>query len=129
MARQKVTIDNLSDVVGDILKDYADEVTEETKKSVHKVALAGVKALKSESQAKVKKTGKYAKGWRTFSKTTSDGQSEKLYNAAKPGLTHLLEKGHAKRGGGRVQGIPHISTVEEKLIEALPKELTENLSK
>lgn len=124
MAKQKVTVDNLADVVGDILKDYADDVTEVTKEAVHQVALAGVKALKSESP---KKTGKYAKGWRTWSNTTRLGQEEKLYNAAKPTLTHLLEDGHAKRGGGRVPGIKHVQPVREELSKALPKEVKKSI--
>lgn len=125
MARQKVTIDNLADVVGDILQDYVDDVNEVSKEAIHKTALAGVKALKSESP---KKTGKYSKGWRTFSNTTRTQQTEKIYNAAKPTLTHLLEKGHAKRGGGRVPGKPHVQPVMDELEKTLPKEVAKSIS-
>lgn len=118
--RQKVTADNLSEVLAGVIEDYVDGVSEGLNKSIHRVALDGVKALKSNSNEKVKLTGKYAKGWRTKSRTDKvTGQSETLYNAAKPGLTHLLEYGHANRDGSRTPGIEHIRPIEQEVIAAV----------
>lgn len=98
-----------------ILKEYTSEVESEIEKLSKEIADESIKELKATSP---KLTGKYAKGW----SKRKQGSGYIIYNKNKPGLTHLLEKGHAKRGGvGRVAGIPHIEPVEAKAMDKFEK--------
>ena len=71
-------------------------------------------------------TGAYAKGW-TVLKGREDACSINMivYCRKRWRLTHLLEHGHAKRGGGRVAARPHIAPAQE----AGEKELEELINK
>ena len=63
---------------------------------------------KSISLKSPKNKGDYAKGW-TRKKDNVGGEVRYIiYNKKKGSIAHLLEFGHAKQGGGRVSGIPHI---------------------
>ena len=110
-----IPIDGLADAINEGLKEYADLATEDVKKAVKKSA----KAVKDQinSSAPVW-TGRYAKSWKV--KTTAESSTsleQTVYSPSRYMLTHLLEKGHAKRGGGRVRAIPHIAPAEEMGIE------------
>lgn len=111
----KVTIDNLADTVQEILDEYEGEIEEKMDEIVKRVGKAGVSALKSSSRSTFGGTGKYASGWTSQVETNRYGTVVTIYNKY-PGLPHLLENGHAKRGGGRVQGRTHIAPVEEKMV-------------
>ena len=128
---KKVGIEGLEDALGQILSEYVDEVQRGTANAVSKVSRRASKALREESQRTFgSPDGKYryAKGWR--SKTQKDrmgGATAVVYNATAPGLTHLLERGHANRDGGRTEGRTHIEPVEKLVEEAFKKELEQIL--
>lgn len=116
----KVNIGDMASAVQKDLDQYAKVTAESIKKAVEKTAKEAVKELKSSSP---KKTGRYAKSWRQKRERISSSGEEIVVYAGVYQLTHLLENGHAKRGGGRVDGIPHIKPVEEKSVKRLEEEI------
>lgn len=102
------------------LREYTEEVEESIAQIIKEDVEAAVKELKDTSP---KKTGEYARGWTSKKETTDGGLKMTIYNKTKPQLTHLLEFGHAKRGGGRVSARPHIAPVEEKLIDKVTRDI------
>lgn len=51
-----------------------------------------------------------------------------VHSANRYQIAHLLEHGHAKRGGGRVAARPQIAAAEEKGIRDLEDRIKEGLS-
>lgn len=109
-----IKVDQLANEISKALREYTTEVEEGLEEVKKEVAKEGVKQLKKTSP---KLTGDYAKGWRV----KRVGTAQVIHNATDYQLTHLLEKGHAKRGGGRVPPKVHIAPVEEKVIEEFEK--------
>ncbi len=103
--------DELSDAVMEGLKEYAALATDELKKAAKEAGQNAKKELKSTSP---KRTGEYRKSW-TYKQTgeTSNTINVTVYSKNRYMLTHLLEYGHAKRGGGRVPPKPHIGEAQD----------------
>jgi hypothetical protein len=131
-SRHKVTLDTFSTELKKILDEYADEVTENVQEVTKKVARKGAQAVKSESLSTFKdvhlKKGRYGSGWTSTVETGRLSAQGIIYNKKYPGLPHLLEHGHAMRGGGRVPGKAHIAPVEKKIVEMYEKEIIHDLS-
>ena len=82
--------------------------------------------IKNESPKSNRKSGgAYASSW---VKSKEKGKI-KIHNKKHYRLTHLLERGHAKRNGGRTKAMPHIEPVEQFVIETFPKKLEERLGR
>ncbi len=99
------------------LREFTTDVVEEIDRQAIKIANKTVKELKRTSPRRFHGGRHYADGW---GRRKVDG-SQVVYNKAKPGLTHLLEHGHALWQGGRARAIPHILPAEEKAIKAYEK--------
>lgn len=115
-------IDKLNTTITKILQEYSGEISTDLAEATRKVAQAGVTALRQQSRANFKGTGEYAKGWKKLYEEKRLTSYAILYNDHYS-LPHLLEFGHAKRGGGRTQGRPHIEPVEEQLIQQFQREV------
>lgn len=123
---KKVTTDTLADSIRDILEEYGDEVKGSLDEITKKIAQKGQQAVKNESKSKL--NGKrYWKGWKVDLQVGRLDTKATIYNESLPGLPHLLEYGHAKRGGGRVQGTVHIAPVEEQLVNEFEKQVRSKL--
>ena len=108
---KKVSIDQMADAIEKELEEYKDLTALEVKTAVKN---AGNTVKKEISANAPVKSGRYAKSWRT--KTTAETSTKlegTVYSPSRDMLAHLLEHGHAKRGGGRVRAIPHIAPAEE----------------
>ena len=123
---EKIKPEHLSEVIMEGLEEYKNLSTDAMKEAVEKTA----KNVKKEIQSKAPvRTGKYKKSWKV---TKTDENAEKLVMTVHAGryqLTHLLEHGHAKRGGGRVAAIPHIAPAEADGVKELEDEITDALEK
>ena len=112
-----VSIDEMASAINEGLEEYANLSAQGVKSAVRKTS----KAVKDQINGSAPvRTGRYAKSWKVKTKAESSQSLEQtVYSPNRYMLSHLLEKGHAKRGGGRVRAIPHIEPAEEMGIEML----------
>lgn len=110
---KKTPIDKLDTAIKKILDDYGDDVSRDASEVTKKMAQKGATAVNQQAAAKFG-GNKYRKSWTSQYEETRLTSTAVIYSKM-PGLPHLLENGHAKRNGGRWNGVEHIKPVEEKL--------------
>lgn len=122
-----VSVDGLAAAIMDNLQTYTEEVTEGIKDAEDLTAKECKENLEADSP--VGATGKYKKGWKVTVTLNTLSEKHTVIHNKEYRLTHLLEKGHAKCGGGRTRAFSHIKPNEEKAnadFEKRVKEVIEN---
>ena len=118
---------DLERAVRDILQDYSVEVSKAAEEAVTEVSKEATKKLR---QTSPKRSGKYGKGWASkVEKTATTAEATVYGKTGTYQLAHLLENGHAKRGGGRVNGNTHIKPVEDWAIPEVEKRIREKVER
>lgn len=124
----KTDIDKLAITVMNELGAYREEVAEAVSKAVKETAKQTAAELRTTSP---EREGDYKKRWtyKRDAKLKGRYKFNMVVYSKKPSyrITHLLEHGHAKRNGGRVDGIPHISIAEKHAKEILMERLKRSL--
>ena len=120
----KVANESIEIQLARILNEYSEEVKEVMFEVAEEVANEGAKELQETSP---KNRGKYHKGWGVEKETDGKGTAFIIRNKKYYNLTHLLEKGHALKNGGRARAFPHIAPVEQKAIKSYEDKLARRL--
>ena len=122
-----IPVDQLAKEVMAGLEEYAELTTAVLKKEIQ---AAGKVAKKQIEQTAPRKTGAYAKSWAVRkTRETSNSLEVTVHSKNRYALAHLLENGHAKRGGGRVVAIPHIAPAEEAALQSLEQKIQQELGR
>lgn len=125
MGSNRVNIDSFAAEVMKGLTEYADLATDDMKKAVKDAGKTVRKEIQSGAPSD---TGAYAKSWTVKTvKETSNSLELTVHSKNRYQLAHLLEFGHAKRGGGQVSGKAHIAPAEELGIKELERAIEQAL--
>lgn len=111
--------------VSGLLEDYAENIQEAVAQAVEKTGKQALKTVKAKSPVrKDRGGGRYKKGWRMKTERIGVFKTQakvSVYNATDGPLVHLIENGHQKVNGGRVEGIPHVRPAYEEAERLLPE--------
>lgn len=111
--------------VAELLTDYAEDIQEAVAQAVEKTGKQALKTVKAKSPVrKGRGGGMYKKGWRMKKERGGVFKTQAevtIYNKTDGPLVHLLENGHQKVNGGRVEGIPHVRPAYEEAERLLPE--------
>ena len=120
-----VSIDEMDSAIMEELEKYAGLASDDLKAAVKETAASVRKDIQAGAPVD---TGKYKKSW-SVKNVHEDSESIDLvvHSRNRYQIAHLLEHGHAKRGGGRVAAKPHIAAAEqhkkEKLVTTIEQKL------
>lgn len=107
-----IKIGEIANEIANTLSGYTVQVADGVKAAVDETMKELVADTKKDAP---ERSGRYKKAIASKVRYESEYEKRLVWYVKKPyfALSHLLEKGHAKRGGGRVKAYPHIEKNRE----------------
>lgn len=126
MTDRRVHVDQMAEALARTMAEYAELSNEVMKGCVMEVS----QSVKEDIQGNAPvRTGKYKKSWAAKKvQENANSLTMAVHSRDRFQIAHLLEHGHAKRGGGRVQAVPHIAPAEQRGAEELTAKMERGLS-
>ncbi|MDD3338062.1 MAG: HK97 gp10 family phage protein [Lachnospiraceae bacterium] len=126
MSDRRVRVDQMADALAQTMAGYADLSNEVMKECVTAVSQSVKKDIQAGAPVK---SGKYKKSWAAKKvQENANSLTMAVHSRDRYQIAHLLEHGHAKRGGGRVQAMPHIAPAEQRGEQELAAKIERGLS-
>lgn len=126
MSDMSVDMDAFGASLSKILDDVNHSVREVPEPAVRKGLKKGAQEWRKNAP---RDRGKYAKSIRWHITKGGPNAEGEIGSPTMPGLPHLLEKGHARVGGGRVAGIPHIAPAAEVAFDETEKAIIDGIER
>ena len=120
----RVNIGNMAAEIMRELERYEEATADNVKTVAKEVGKETAKKLQGTSP---ERSGEYEKGWKATVRSEKANSIDIVIHDKKYQITHLLEKGHQNRDGGRTPAIVHIAPAEEEAEDRLEKELMKRL--
>lgn len=126
MTDRRVQVDQMAEALAQTMAEYAELSNEVMKGCVVEVSQSVKKDIQGNAPVR---TGKYKKSWAVKKvQENANSLTMAVHSRDRFQIAHLLEHGHAKRGGGRVQAVPHIAPAERRGVEELTAKMERGLS-
>lgn len=131
MARE-VTVDidhfasGIAELLGDIPEACGDALTKSVQQSVRKTA-KGLRGGEFGSAGKHEWSDRYMSGFQSHVEKGNGTAQGEVGNAHKPGLVHLLEKGHLTPAGRRTNAYPHMDPAFQSMAEDFVERAKKNV--
>lgn len=128
MLEIETDIDGFAIGIERLVKSSLEGVKENTGKAVAREARKGAKLVKgyaSSAGGVHDWSSEYINGFHSHVENRGGLVTGEIGNSEKPGLVHLLEKGHATPNGRRTRAFPHMKPAYDDISREFPEEVSQ----